>query len=135
MLVVTSGSYMGVDSVLKALSVLASGGRIVSRLVVFNSPGMNVKKKEMQANKIEKAVKTFAKALSRRKESKPPFSYLMWFSVFKASSAINRESLPADYQFYKDRDYFTDCRLNALQKLTIRIFVRFFRMMINKGFV
>lgn len=135
MLLVTSGSYMGVKDVMKALSFLVSGGKITNRLSVFYSPDMNDKKKQIQATKIEKAAEKFAKSLRKRSVSKPPFSYLIWFSAFKASSVINREGLPADYEFYKNRDYFTDYELNAFQKMSINTFIHFFRFMINKGMV
>jgi len=135
MLLVTSGSYMGVKDVMKALSFMVSGGKITNRLSVFYSPDMNDKKKELQDIKIKKAAEKFAKSLSERKVSKPPFSYLIWFSAFKASSVINREGLPADYEFYKNRDYFIGCKLNAFQKMSIHAFTHFFRFMINKGFV
>ncbi|HEY5562844.1 MAG TPA: flavodoxin family protein [Clostridiaceae bacterium] len=135
MLVITSGSYMGVKNAMKALSVMVSGGKIISRLSVFNSPDMNDNKKKIQEDKIKKSAEEFAKLLSEKKGSKPPFSYLIWFSVFKASSVINQKDLPADYQYYRDKDYFIDCKLNTIQKASIKIFTNFFRFMIKKGFV
>jgi multimeric flavodoxin WrbA len=135
MLAVTSGSYMGVKDVMKALSMVVSGGKIISRLAVFHSPGMNEPKKKIQEAKIEKAAKKFAKSLNKNKEERIPFSFLIWFSVFKASSAIHREGLPADDEFYKDKKYFTDCKLNAMQRLTVKIFTGFFRRMIKIGLV
>ncbi|HZK52766.1 MAG TPA: flavodoxin family protein [Desulfosporosinus sp.] len=135
MLLVTSGSYMGIKDVLKALSIMVSGGSIISRLSVFNSPGMNPNKQKLQDNKIKKATEKFAKILITKKDSKPPFSYLIWFSVFKASSVINQEGLPADFYFYKNKNYFIECDLNIFQKTSIKVFTQFFRFMINKGFV
>lgn len=135
MLLVTSGSYMGTKDAMKALSMMVSGGKIISRLTVFNSPGMNDKKQKIQESKIKKATEKFAKLLSKKKTSKPKFAYLIWFSVFKASSVINQEGLPADYRYYKNIDYFIDCKLNAFQKVSIKVFTHFFRFMINKGFV
>ena len=135
MLLVTSGSYMGVKNVMKALSVVVSGGSIITRLSVFNSPGMNDNKHKIQENKIKKSTEKFAKLLSKNKDSKPPFLYLIWFSVFKASSVINQEGLPADFQFYQNKDYFIECELNIFQKTSIKVLTHFFRFMIKKGFV
>ena len=135
MLLVTSGSYMGTKDAMKALSMVVSGGKIISRLTVFNSPGMNEKKQKIQESKIKKVTEKFAKLLSKNKVSKTPFSYLIWFSVFKASSVINKKGLPADYEYYKNIDYFIDCKLNVFQKVGIKIFTNFFRFMINKGLV
>lgn len=135
MLFVSSGSYKGVRNVMKSLSIMASGGKVISRLTAYNSPGMNYKKVRKQEIKIKKAVRKFAKVLSKKKVANPPFSYLIWFSVFKASSLINQETLPADHQYYKNRDYFIDCELAIFQKLSIKTFTNFFRFLINKGLV
>ena len=135
MLLVTSGSYMGVKNVMKALSVMVSGGKIISRLSVFNSPDMNTNKQKIQENQIKKSTEKFVKLLNKTYGSKPPFYYLIWFSVFKASSVINQKGLPADYQYYKNKDYFTDCSLNIIQKTSIKVFTHFFSFMIKKGFV
>ena len=135
MLLVTSGSKMGAKNAIKALSVIVSGGEIISRLCVYNSPGMNVLKQKKQEIQIRKAAEKFAERLGKKKKTNPPFLYLIWFSVFKASSAINLKDLPADYDFYKNIEYFTDDKLNIFQKKIINIFTRFFRFMINKGYV
>jgi len=135
MLLITSGSYMGVKNAMKAMSVLVSGGRIISRLGVFNSPGMNDNKIKVQDMKIIKSTEKFAKLLNKKESSKPPFSYLIWFSVFKASSKINKDGLPADFEYYKNKEYFTDYKLNIFQKLSIKLFTYFFSFMIKKGLV
>ena len=135
MLLVTSGSFAGVKNAMKALSIMVSGGKIIRRLSVFNSPGMNDNKRKIQENKIKKSTEKFAKLLSKNKGLKLPFSYLVWFSVFKASSVINKEGLPADFQFYQNKDYFIECELNTFQKMSIKVLTHFFRFMIKKGFV
>jgi multimeric flavodoxin WrbA len=135
MLLITSGSYMGVKNASKALSIMASGGNIISRLIIFNSPQMNEKKQRIQEEKIKKSAEKFAKLMNKNKSQRPPFSYLIWFSAFKASSTINQDSFPADYQFYKNKNYFVDCQLNSFQRITIKIFTRFFHFMMNKGLI
>jgi len=135
MLLVTSGSFAGVKNAMKALSIMVSGGNIISRLSVYNSPGMNDNKRKIQENRIKESTEKFAKLLSKKKGSKPPFSYLIWFSVFKASSVINQEGLPADFKFYENKDYFVECELNTFQKTSIKVLTNFFRFMIRKGFV
>jgi multimeric flavodoxin WrbA len=135
MLLITSGSYMGVKNAMKSLSIMASGGNIISRLSVFNSPQMNEKKRKIQKDKIKKAAEKFAKLMSKNKAQKPPLSYLIWFSVFKASSVKSQQSLPADYEYYKSKNYFIDCKLGSFQRTVIKVFTNFFRFMINKGVV
>lgn len=135
MLLITSGSYMGVKNAMKALSIIVSGGNIVGRLSVYNSPQMNDKKLRIQENKLKRTAEKFAKLVSKKKSQRPSFSYLIWFSVFKASSAINKNSLSADYQYYKNRNYFTECKLNSFQKAVIKIFTNLFRFLIHRGLV
>jgi Multimeric flavodoxin WrbA len=135
MIVITSGSYMGVKDAMRALSLMASGGEIVSRLGVFNSPGMNDNKKKIQEAKIKKSAVKFAKQLNRKPGSRPPFSFLIWFSAFKASSAVNKESFPADYAYYANKDYFVDNRLDIFQKTVITVFTRFFGFLFNRGLI
>ncbi len=135
MLLVTSGSYMGVKNAMKALSMMVSGGSVIARLRVLNSPGMNDNKRRKQEEQIKKSAVKFAKRMNKKKGAKPAFSHLIWFSVFKASSVINRKDFPADYQYFKDKEYFTDCKLNVFQKASIKLFTYFFRFMIQIGAV
>jgi multimeric flavodoxin WrbA len=135
MLVITSGSYMGADSAMKALALMVSGGKVISRLSVFNSPGMNDKKLRIQEEKIKRSAEKFAQLLKKKASTAPSISFLIWFSVFKASSVANRESLPADYRYYQNKGYFTDIGLNVVQKATVKLFTRFFGLMIKMGLV
>ncbi|MGV8906947.1 MAG: flavodoxin family protein [Acetobacterium sp.] len=135
MILITSGSYMGVKNAMKALSIIVSGGNIISRLGVLNSPDMNDQKKKNQEVKIKKTTLKFAKLMNEKKQTSLRFSYLVWFSAFKAAAAINQKSLPADFEYYQDKEYFTECNLNIFQKSSIKIFTHFFRFMINNGFV
>lgn len=135
MLLITSGSFMGVKSAMKALSIMVSGGNVISRLSVLNSPQMNEKKQRIQEDKIKRTAEKFAKLMIKKKSQKPTFSYLIWFSAFKASSTINENCLPADYQYYKSKNYFVDCKLNSFQRTVTKIFTIFFGFMINRGLV
>lgn len=135
MLLITSGGYMGVKNAMKALSIMASGGKVVSKLSVFNPPQMNEKKQRFQENKIKKNTEKFVKSLSEKKGHRPSLSFLIWFSVFKALSEKNHEEFPADYNYYKNKNYFIDYHLNGVQMTIIKIFKSFFRILINKGVV
>ena len=135
MILITSGSYMGVKNAMKALSIMASGGNITSRLSVLNSPGMNDKKKKIQEAQIKKSTLKFAKLMSENNQGRPRFSYLIWFSAFKAAASKNQKVYPADFEYYKNKEYFTDYDLNTFQKLSIKVFRHFFGFMINKGIV
>lgn len=135
MMVITSGSYMGSKQAMNALSMMSSGGKITSKLIVFNAPGMNTAKIKKQDVKIKKAAKKFVVALAHKQKHRPSFGFLIWFSVFKAFSAESKTYLPADYTFFKDKNYFIEIQLSRFQKSIIAFFTRFFTFMIKKGFI
>ncbi len=135
MILITSGSYMGTKQASKSLEVMASGGKIVTKLKVFNSPGMNDKKVLKQEKEIKKKAKMFYKELSNKTLHRPSFGFLVWFSVFKASSNENKAHLPADYNFYRDKKYFIDVKLNIIQKELVSFFTFVFTILIRKGLV
>lgn len=119
MILITSGSKVGSKKALKSLAVITSGGEITSKLRVFFTSGMKSKKIELQEKRIEKMTYKFSKSLSHKKEHKPTFSYLIWFSIFKGMSYNNRNELIADYKYYKDKDYFTEIKLNMFQRKVV----------------
>lgn len=135
MLLITSGGYKGVKNAMKALSIMASGGKVVSKLSAFNSPQMNEKKQRIQEYKIKNKTEKFVKSISEKNGHRPSLSFLIWFSVFKALSEINKENFPADYNYYKNKNYFIDCYLSNFELTIIRLFKSFFRILINKGLV
>jgi multimeric flavodoxin WrbA len=59
MILITSGSYMGTKQASNALSLMSSGGKIISKLSIYNSPGMNKNKKEKQEKKLNEKQKDF----------------------------------------------------------------------------
>lgn len=135
MVLITSGSYMGTRQASNSLASMASGGKIVSRLTVFNSPGMNEKKRMKQEKLIKLKAKEFYRKLSKKAGHKPSFGFLAWFSAFKSTSNENKTHLPADYNFFKDKNYFIDMKLNLFQKIVIKIFTSIFTTLVKKGFV
>ena len=135
MTLITSGSYMGTKQASKSLGLMASGGKVVTQLKVCNSPGMNEKKIQKQEIAIKKKTKIFYKRLSKKADHRPTFGFLMWFSVFKATSKEGKTHYPADYTFYKDKNYFTDVVLNGFQKILVRVFTTFFTYLVRKGFI
>jgi len=135
MILITSGSYMGTKQASKTLGLMASGGEIITKLTVFNSPGMNEKKTLKQEKVIKKKASTFYKRLSKKTDHRPSFGFLVWFSAFKATSNENKAHLPADYNFYKNKNYFIDVKLNFIQKILVGIFTVLFTTLVRKGFI
>jgi len=134
-MLITSGNYMGTKQALKSLSVFASGGQIIGKLVLYTAPELSVKKRLKQDRKFSKNINHIFKSLDKEYKHTPPFSYLFWFASFKASSEMYKKSLPADYEFYKDKEYFIETRLSLSQKLIIKSFTSLFKFMFRKGFM
>jgi len=128
MLLITSGDIVGAKDALKSLSVVVSGGKVTSKLRAYFSPGMSQKKKDKQEIRIEKEAKKFYRSLKTDKAHKPPIMYLMWFAVFKVMSMKNKDNLIADYEFYKDKDYFVQVKLNIFQRAVVKFFSAFFKL-------
>lgn len=116
MLVITSGSKVGSKKALKALSVIVSGGKVTSKLIALFTPGMRQKKIDKQDRRIEKMAYKFGKSLANKQGHRPPLNYLCWFSVFKGMAYNKRKDLIADYEYYRDKTYFTDVKLNVFQR-------------------
>jgi len=133
-LLITSGAYIGAKHALRSLSVLPSGGKVVGKFIIHTAPEMAAKKIEKQDKKIRKQAQKIFKNLDKEyNHDTPPFSFLFWFASFKASIEVTKKTLPADYDFYKDKEYFIETRLSWAQKSIIKSFTRFFEFMLKKG--
>ena len=132
-LLITTGSFMGAKQAMKALSVLPSGGKIIGKLIVDTAPEMSMKKRQKQEKKIINKSKQFVKIVDKNYTHFPPFVNLIWFAVFKASGEAFKRTLPADYEYYKNKDYFIDVKLTLIEKIMIKSFTKVFKSLINKG--
>ena len=135
MLLVTSGSYMGTKEALKALSPIVSGGKIISRLAVMNSPGMSDAKKRKAENKVSAAALKFALAMKKKYSFRATLPNMLWFSVFKATAPMHADDFPADSSYYENKQFFVETELNIFQKITISIFTTIFQSLSKMGFV
>jgi len=126
-MLVTSGNYMGAKQAMKSLSVLASGGKIIGKLMLYTAPELSQEKLLKQDKAfLRKADKIF-RNLDREYIHKPPFVNLFWFASFKALHDANKITLSADYEFYRDKEYFIDTQLSSVQKILINTFTALFR--------
>lgn len=135
MILITSGSCMGVKQALNALAPIASGGQITCKFGILAAPGMNIKKRDMQQKKITTEARFFAKRLQIPFSFKPSIGYLIWFSIFKASSDVNKKEFPANYDYYRNLTMFANKPLNIFQHFATQLFIRFFKHLIKKGVV
>jgi multimeric flavodoxin WrbA len=135
MILITSGSYMGVKEAIKALSPAASGGKIVSRLGIMTSPAMNDSKKRREEKKVLAEAKKFAVAMQRNHKFSASFVNMLWFAAFKATTSIHPDDFPADFEYYQDKQFFVETPLNLYQKAAIGLFTNLFTFMLKMGFI
>ena len=135
LLLITTGNFMGAKQAMKALSVLPSGGKIIGKLIVHTAPEMSIKKRQKQEKKIINKSKQFFKIVDKNYSHFPPFGNLIWFASFKAIGEAFKRTLPADYEYYKNKDYFIDVKLTIIKKTLIKSFTALFKFMINKGII
>ena len=135
MLLITSGSYPGVRAALKALSAAVSGGTVISRLGIMNSPGMNQSKIAREHKKLDTAARRFATGMEKEHQFPASLANLLWFSVFKATSTAHAAEYPADLEYYRNKAFFTKTELTSLQRGVIRVFTGLFSVLIRKGLV
>jgi len=133
MILITSGSYMGVKQAIKALSPIVSGGKIISRLGVMNSPGMNKSKKIKAMKKVNAAAKRFGVELQKSYKFKANLVNILWFAAFKTTSDLNSEEFPADFEYYQNKRFFIETKLNFIQKAFSNFFSRLFQLLAKMG--
>jgi multimeric flavodoxin WrbA len=132
-MLITSGNYMGTKQALKALSVFPSGGKIIGKLVLYTAPELRDKKRLKQDRKFSKKINHIFKLLDKDYRHTPSLLYAFWFASFKAASEMYNKTLRADYEFYRDREYFIETELSIMQKFIIKRFTGLFKFMIRKG--
>jgi multimeric flavodoxin WrbA len=123
--VLVANSGAGMKEVLKGMRNALGGGDIVSEVEV-SSPPWPINDKMVKKN--EKALDDAAKKLYgsiKNKNSKLKFGDYMRFRFFKAIAPEVKEYLPADFQYYKDKEYFYDTKIpfltNALASVIVKI--------------
>ncbi len=135
LILITSGSYRGIKQASNALSLMASGGKVIGRIGIMNSPGMNDKKREKQSKKLEKEATKFANKMKKPFNYKPSFGHLVWFSAFKAVYKGEADESLADYRYYSKKKFFVDMKLSFGQKFTLKLFNGLFGFLIRIGMV
>ncbi|NPE08054.1 MAG: flavodoxin family protein [Asgard group archaeon] len=135
MVLITSGSYRGIKEATNALAIMASGGKVISKIGVMNSPGMNDTKKNKQSKKLRREAKKFVKKMKKPFNFKPTFGYLVWFSAFKAMSQVNENESIADHEYYSNKDFFIEMNLKLGQKFVLKTFQAIFRGLLKIGLV
>jgi multimeric flavodoxin WrbA len=131
MLLVTAGD-VGLKETLKSLSNTLGGINLVAKLAVKTPPyKYRPKYEETIAHAVEKASKKFYKSLKSDKPLPSTFINVLWFQAFKIQSEITKHYLPADYNFYKDKEYFFyETNVNPLKTFAAKFLIR----LVSRGF-
>ena len=131
MLLVTAGD-VGTKETLKSLSFSMGGSHLVSKLAVKTPPYKYLPKyEESIASDIEKASRKFYRALKSDKPLPPKFWDVLWFQAFKTTSEKNKHHFPADYNFYKDKEYFFyETKVNPLKTFVAKLMLS----LVSRGF-
>jgi hypothetical protein len=135
MLIVTAGE-VGLKETLKALSNTMGGSDLVSRLAVKTPPfKYRPSYEERIARDVDKASRKFYRSLKSGKPLPPTFLNVLWFQAFKAPSEKNKRHFPADYDFYKDREYFFyETKVSPLKTFTAKLLVGLLSRSFDKKF-
>jgi multimeric flavodoxin WrbA len=135
MLIVTVGAT-GHKETLKMLSYTMGGSDLVSKLAVITPPfKYRPRYEEMIARDIDKASRKFYGSLKSGKPLPPTFLNVLWFQAFKTTAEGYKEYFPADYEFYKDKDYFFyDTKVNPLKTSAARLLIRLYTRGFDKRF-
>jgi len=135
MLIVTAGE-VGLKETLKSLSCTMGGSYLVSKLAVKTPPfKYRPKYEESIARDVEKASRKFYRALKSDKPLPPTFWDVLWFQAFKTISEKTKHHFPADYDFYKDKEYFFyETKVNPLKTFVAKLMVRLVTRDFEKNF-
>ena len=114
-------SGFGAEEAIKYMNKMLSvfGFNLTAPVEIHFRPGKTPEK--MKIKNQEKAFAAFDRFLTRIEKGgrdKPPLGMLIPFGVFKYVSEIDRENMPADYEYYKDKkDYYYDIKIPFYKKL------------------
>jgi len=135
MILITSGSYRGVKEAMKALVLMGSGGKVISKIGVTNSPGMNNKKRKKQSKKLKKEAIKFIDIMNKPYVYKPSLGDLIWFSVFKALSKETEKDFPADHEYYSKKEFFVKLDIPKRQRFILKTFEALFGFFSRLGLI
>lgn len=77
--------------------------------------------RRMNTKKIKDAISTLIARIEKGEKDKPSISLMVPFNIFKYISQVDRENMPADYEYYKEKgDYYYDARIPAYKKFVAK---------------
>lgn len=127
MSIVTCSGY-GADEAMKYMDKMLSvfGFNIISPVEIHFRPGNTPEKMKLKnQEKIFSAFDSFITRIEKRGRDKPPLNMLIPFNIFKYVSELDKENLPADYEYYKDKkDYYYETKIPFYKKFITKKVVK-----------
>jgi len=115
MLVANGGS--GVKKTVKALSMTLGGSKKACELAITATPyGATKAYSEKASRDIKRCAEKFYNSMSDKTNQSIELGRVIWFRLFKKIASISKETIPADYAYYKDRKkYFYEANINPVK--------------------
>lgn len=122
-LLMTTTGGMGAKETLKYMNMVvdAWGYDVTSECGLVTAPWPPTDAlKNKNSNTLEKAVQKFDNSLKSNKQ-KISFRNYMGFRIFQTVSENVKDYNPADYRFYKDKEYYHPAKLGIFNKIAAKI--------------
>ncbi len=122
--------------------VHAWGFEVVSTLGIPDIDPLTEKYKKKSMKKLDKAADDFFNGLKKDKLPSPSIYDLVWFNIWKINAEVNKEDIPADYEYWAkygwfDMEYYYEVRINPIKKAVAFIgtfFANRFMKRVFKGY-
>ena len=119
--------------------VHAWGFEVVSTLGIPDIDPLTEKYKKKSMKKLDKAADDFFNGLKKDKLPSPSIYDLVWFNIWKINAEVNKEDIPADYEYWAkygwfDMEYYYEVRINPIKKAVASIGTFFANRFMKKVF-
>ena len=119
MSMVTCSGY-GAEDALEYMNKMLSvfGFSLAPSLELKFHPGMvSEESKNRNKKKTIEAVKTLLEKIETGERDKPTLNLMIPFNIFKYVSKLDKDVMPADFEYYKDKgDYYYDTKIPFYKK-------------------
>lgn len=115
---------------LVGLNIVASKG-----FLVFPTGKDRSKVAAKKDKDIEKLVAKLESKLNTKKLQKPSLIQVISFNVFKLKSTFGKDAYRADYEYYKDKTYHINIKINPIKKLFGKIVFKLGMIALSKSII
>jgi multimeric flavodoxin WrbA len=135
LVVVTStGPYM-MKEILRSLArpVESWGFFVVDSVGIAKHPILT--STSLVEKRTEKRLAKAAKRFQRPSKKTPELWRIMQFEAMKAHAMMFPKAVPADYHYYKDKEFFSDMKIHWIKKFAAYLFRKMIRLSLKKHFL